>query len=184
MSVTEFSERARRRGYSLSADEAAAFYEQLKRSARQQRKFNAGDETLRTTVIVNEVWLKLFNGRSQRAFESQNHFLACAALAMRHIVIDKLRARQRRSKVIDEADTGVERVGSDPSSETTLMAVHESLDQLSQNNSRAAQVVECRFFAGYTERETADLLGISERTVRRDWQQAQHWLREQLQETD
>ncbi len=178
MSVEEFRQQADARGYRLSETEAVALYEQLKHSARRQRKFNVGDETLRTTVLVNELWLKLFNGSKTRTFKSQGHFLACAALGLRHIVIDKLRARRRQGGLVDDHVVVDEQPGQ--ADEALLLNVHELLDRLSEHNPRAAQVVEGRFFAGYTEPEIAEMLDISERTVRRDWVTAQDWLAERL----
>jgi RNA polymerase sigma factor (TIGR02999 family) len=155
-----------------------AVYEELRRVARRERFRLSGGDTLTTTALIHEAYLRL--ARSQR-FASRADFLRLAAVAMRRILVDRVRTQlalkrgggRRRVELEDVADflvTDGERV----------LAVHEALQRLSALNPRLAGLVECRFFAGYSEPETAEALGVSERTVQRDWTLARAWLRKEL----
>jgi RNA polymerase sigma factor (TIGR02999 family) len=137
-------------------------------------------QTLSTTGLVHEAYLKL-QARRGAPWRDRGHFFAVAAGAMRHILIDyaKRRRRQKRGNgqlpaTLDEANLAVNR-------ETEhLLAVDEALDRLAFREPRLAQVVECRFFAGLSDEETAAALGVSPRTVQRDWVQARAWLADEL----
>lgn len=147
-------------------------YDELRRLARAQMRREFGPATLDATGLVHEAYLKLA-GRGVDA-ENRAHFLSIAARAMRQVLVDH--ARRRKS-----AKRGGEW------SRTTLSGTAEPLDlepedvlaldrALEQLDPRQRQVVECRFFAGMEETEIASVLGVSERTVRRDWVKARAWL--------
>lgn len=145
---------------------------------RERRRVRAGD-TLQTTALIHEAYLKLFRSPS---FNDRAHFLRSAALAMRHVLVNHAREHLAEKRgggaVVQSLDDEYHVVSS--GDEQSLLDVHEALYRLSMLDPRLAQVVECRFFAGYTDQDTAEALGITERTVRRDWIKARAWLRCQL----
>jgi RNA polymerase sigma factor (TIGR02999 family) len=164
----------------LSAVDALVpvLYAELKRSAhRERRRISAGD-TLATTALVNEAYARL--SRSP-GFEGRDHFLRVAAIAMRRILIERVRAQLRKKRggefsrvpLDDAEDIEVE-------DDARLAAVNDALQRLALKSPRLAEIVECRFFAGYSEKETGQALGLSERTVQRDWATARAWLQREL----
>jgi RNA polymerase sigma factor (TIGR02999 family) len=166
-------------GVQTLADELLpVFYEDLRRLARRERHRAHGGLTLQTTALVNEAYLRL---RSARGWNDDTHFLRAAALAMRHALLNHAEAR-----VAEKRGSGVEHLpltaGLDVAADTdeTVLAIDEALARLAQHSLRLAQVVECRYFAGFGERETARALDLSERTVRRDWDLARAWLHREL----
>lgn len=150
----------------------------MKTAARQQRRNVGAPATLQTTAVVHEAWLRL---RNNNAFESHAHFMATAALAMRYVIIDYIRGtttdKRGKPETQQEDDPPI---WTDPSRHSEIVGVHELLADLAEFNPRCVRVVECRYFAGYTDAETATALEIGERTVRRDWTFARAWLREHL----
>jgi len=161
------------------------FYEEVRRMARRERRklgaVTGVDETLQTTALIHEAYLRM---RATSGFNDHAHFLRAAALAMRHVLIDHARERLAdkrgggaRALPLHEAEEA-EEVGAVPDEQ--LIEVDAALGRLAQLNPRLAQVVECRFFAGYDENQTAAALGITDRTVRRDWVKARAWLRVEL----
>ena len=153
-------------------------YDDLRRLARRSRwKVSAGG-TVQTTALVHEAYLKL---RHAPEFQDHRHFLRSAAVAMRHILINIA-----RDALADKRGGGAVHVELDAAPEIAaegagaLIEVDEVLERLRSVSERLAQVVECRFFAGYSEEETATALGLSDRTVRRDWIKARAWLRREL----
>jgi RNA polymerase sigma factor (TIGR02999 family) len=145
---------------------------------RERRRVRAGD-TLQTTALINEAYLKLFRSPS---FKDRAHFLRSAALAMRHVLVnharDHLAAKRGGGAPVESLDEEQHAIGG--GDEQSLLDIHEALYRLCLLDPRLAQVVECRFFAGYTEQDTALALGVTERTVRRDWTKARAWLRLEL----
>lgn len=157
-----------------------ALYADLKRLAHSQRGRVGAGGTLQTTALVNEAWLRLMRAGG---WQSREHFMNSAARAMRHILVDY--ARQR---VADKRGGGaaIESLDEQTAAEDAtllrgeppeqVVALNDALERLAQLSPRLVQVVECRYFAGYSEQETAELLGLTERTVRRDWVKARAWL--------
>ncbi|HET8898136.1 MAG TPA: ECF-type sigma factor [Rhodanobacteraceae bacterium] len=148
----------------------------LRRLARQQRRRGNSGETLRTTALINEAYLKLRASHRLVSVDRQ-HFLHTAALAMRHILIDHARSRlaaQRREQ--DAAVDDAQAPAALYRQAQRVIDIDAALSELEASNPRWAQIVNYRYFAGYSEREVAELLGVSERTVRRDWHQARAWL--------
>lgn len=155
--------------------------EDLRRRARHERRRARAGETLCTTALVHEAYLKL--RRSDR-WQGELHFLRAAALAMRQALVDH--ARQKLSaKHGGGAVDFLEDVAAEPfwTSDERLLALDEALQRLSELNPRLTRLIECRFFAGYSEVDTARVLGITDRTVRRDWIKARAWLYRELGET-
>ena len=154
------------------------FYAQVKRMARRERARVRGGETLQTTALAHEAWMRL---RDSRGFVDEAHLLRAAALAMRHALINHAEAQRADKRgggaphltLSHAADVAA--AGDDE-----LLEINEALQKLARITPRLAEVVECRFFAGYGEAETAAALGISLRTAQRDWLKARAWLYREL----
>lgn len=138
--------------------------------------------TLSTTGLVHETYLRLAE-QSIAAWNDHAHFLAVASLAMRYVLVDRARARmtQKRGGGGDQIVTLDEEAVSAEDQAEMVLDVNEALERLGSWDRRLAQVVECRFFGGLTELETADALGITVRTVQRDWVKARILLRRALE---
>lgn len=161
-------------------------YEELKEIAGRQRRRWHGNYTLDTTALLHEAYVKLV-GRSSLDVESRAHFRALSARAMRHILCDYARDRGAKKRggpferlTLDELDVPGGKVEFTERESETLVALDEALNRLEAVDSRQSRVVECRFFGGLTVKETAAALGISPRTVKRDWAVAQAWLHREL----
>lgn len=167
-----------------AADQVVArLYADLQRLARSNLR-RAGDLTLLDTqALVHEAWMRL-DAASGAAFPDRRHFLAYAARAMRSVVIDLVRARQaeRRGGGVQALTLNTAIADITPQDETQVLRVHEALDELAQLEPRLAQVVEMRYFGGLLEHEIAQALGVTERTVQRDWQKAKLFLAMSLSE--
>jgi RNA polymerase sigma factor (TIGR02999 family) len=154
---------------------------------RQRRRWNASG-MLNTTALVHEAYLKLVRQRRIH-FETRAHFFAVAATAIRHIVSNYARDRQARKRgggvrIVSLSETGTRPDGELPVSDEhveLLVAIDEALERLERVSPRQRGVVECRFFGGMSVEETAAAVGISPRTVKRDWMLAQAWLQRELQ---
>lgn len=155
-------------------------YDELRRLARRQRFNRSPAQTLATTGLVHEAYLKL-EGHRPSAWRDRGHFFATAARAMRHILIDHAKRRQRQKRGGGQARVTLdERHYAIDAEAEQLLLVDDALARLGAEEARLAQVVECRFFAGLSEQETAIALGVSERTVQRDWARARAWLKADL----
>jgi len=157
-------------------------YDQLRRIAHRELRRGRPDQTLSTTEVVHEAFLRLVD-QSRIAQGDRARFLAVAAIAMRRIVIEYARRGQaqkrgggRRPLSLDDSAIPL------PADERNglLSELDEALDRLAALDERLARVVECRYFGGLTEDETAEALGVTARTVRRDWVKARGWLYEEL----
>lgn len=162
----------------MAAQLVPLMYQDLRRIARRERMRVRAGVTLQTTALVHEAYLKLEHFAS---FNDNEHFLRACALAMRHILVNHARDRMARKRgggndniPLDEAPE----MGSAP--DEIVVRINDALLELAALNPRLAQVVECRFFAGYDDGETARALGLTDRTVRRDWVKARAWLRREL----
>jgi RNA polymerase sigma factor (TIGR02999 family) len=179
--------------HDLGAGDRSAFdrlfplvYDDLRRVAGRQRRAWEGDHTLNTTALVHEAYLRLA-GTSARDWESQAHFLAVAARAMRQILIDHAKRRQAakrggglRRVPLHEIESAMG--GGDPADagDEALIALNDALSRLEAHDARQSMIVECRFFGGMAIDETATALGISPATVKRGWSMAQAWLYREL----
>jgi len=172
--------RAAQAGDRSSADEVLRIvYDELKRIAHHVRR-GAGD-TLSTTALVHEAWVKL--GQAEDiTIESRAHFKHLAARAMRQIALDEARTRQAKKRgggdtplTLDDAIDG--RIPDDP---VAVLDFDRALEELQQLDPRAAQVVECRVFGGLEVEETAEALGVSTATVKRDFRVARAFLADRL----
>lgn len=155
------------------------FYDELKRLAHRERSRVGAGATLQTTVLVNEAYMKL---RGAAGWNDDDHFLRAAAIAMRHVLVNHAQARlaaKRGAGAVHVSLTSAPEVA-DGGDDEQLVRLHDALEELAREAPRLAQVVECRYFAGYDEAATARALGLSERTVRRDWVLARAWLNRAL----
>jgi RNA polymerase sigma factor (TIGR02999 family) len=141
-------------------------YEELQHLASRQVARELGDCTLEATGLVHEAYLKLASGKGARASD-RPHFLAIAARAMRQVLVDHARKRKAERRSGDrELTTLTDGMGSVDLDLDEILALDAAMSEL---DPRQRQVVECRFFGGMTDKEAAEALGISPRTVRRDW---------------
>lgn len=162
-------------------------YADLARIAHRQLGLERSGHTLSTTALVHEVYLRLVD-QTRVQWADRAHFFAVAAHIMRRVLVDHARrhraarrggphARAVSLEALERAGGGdlaaADRAG-------VLIALDDALDRLARLDPRQAQVVECRFFGGYTEAETAEALGVTPRTVGRDWVKAKGWLYQEL----
>jgi RNA polymerase sigma factor (TIGR02999 family) len=154
-------------------------YEQLREIAH--RRLGPRERgTIETTALVHEAYLKLVD-QSSAEWRDRAHFFALASVAMRHVLIDRARARATSKRGGDD-----ERITFDDDAVAVedrafaLLEIDDALDKLAEIDSRLARVFECRFFGGLTEEEIAESLGITVRTVERDWAKARMLLRVSL----
>lgn len=157
---------------------APLLYQDLKKLAHSQRVKLFSPNTLTTTALINEAFLRL---HEQPQFKSQRDFLRIAAVTMRHLLIDRIRMNQAGKRGGDLEQVPLEEVDElVVENPDTVIAVHDALARMNEFAPRMAQVVECRYFAGFTDSEIAEALDITERTVRRDWTTAKAWLASEL----
>jgi RNA polymerase sigma factor (TIGR02999 family) len=151
-------------------------YGELHRIAHRQLLNERPGHTLGTTGLVHETYLKLVD-QHRVEWRDRGHFFALAARAMRRILVDYARRYRalRRGGGLRPLPLRDDEVAIDERGET-LIALDEALDRLGALNPRLSQVVECRYFGGLTEEETAETLGVTTRTVQRDWAKARSWL--------
>ena len=156
-------------------------YQELRGMARRQLRAQGRGGTLQTTALVHEAYLKLVD-QSRAEWKDRAHFLAVASIAMRHILVDRAKARLAlkrggdfRRITLDEQDIGID------DQPDALVQLDEALERLGVVEPRLVRVVECRFFGGLTEDEIAEALGLTVRTVQRDWAKARMMLRRALE---
>jgi RNA polymerase sigma factor (TIGR02999 family) len=170
-----------------------AVYAELRRLAHRRLLTEPRGHTLSTTALVHEAYLKLADQRLD-AFKNRTHFFALAAQAMRRILIDYARRHRaiKRSQnappvslsALDASSDFAASVEDASERAEFLIALDEALTSLRALDERLALVVEYRFFGGLTEPETAEILGVTPRTVARDWVRARGWLYQHLRDTD
>jgi len=158
-------------------------YGELRRLAHRELSRRRGDGLLATTALVHEAYLKLVDG-SRVQVDDRAHFMALAARAMRHIVIDQARSESALKRGGDRVRIRLEELGSAEPSAVELIEVDDALRRLAHFDERLHQVVECRVFGGLTVDETAAAMALSPRTVDRAWRRARAWLYRELQDGD
>lgn len=171
----------------LPVDEAfAGTYQALRRVAHARLRDSGRQRVLDTTALVHETYLKLRGSEAEPRFPDRARFLVYAGRAMRSIIVDMVRQRQTERAGGDVAlltltgavaDALPSRDGQE---EAHILRVHEALQEMALVDARMAQVVELRYFGGMTEQEIGEALGVTDRTVRRDWEQARLFLAEAL----
>ena len=149
----------------------------LRRVARRERHALRAGDTLSTTALVNEAFLKLERS-GLPAFTDRRHFYGIAGRAMSQVLVDYARARisQKRGGGESHDTLGAAGTAEDADDAERMLEINEALDRLEAARPRLAQVVHLRYYAGLTDREIGSLLGVEESTVRRDWQKARGWL--------
>ena len=179
-SVTELLGRARSGDASALADVFPLIYDELRRLAGQQLRREPDGHTLSPTALVHEAYLRLVD-YARVEWTGRAHFLAAASTAMRRVLVDHARGHRSakrggalRRVALDDVELGIEERAE------LVVALDEALDRLTALDARQARVVECRFFGGMTEEETAEALGIGVRTAKRDWAKARSWLHREL----
>jgi RNA polymerase sigma factor (TIGR02999 family) len=171
--------RAMERGESRAADQLlAVVYDELRQLAAAKMAHESPGRTLQPTALVHEAWLRL-GGDGQPGWQNRRHFFGAAAEAMRRVLIDSSRRKHavRRGGDLERVnvdDHVLEIAASAPADE--LLQVHEALERFSTEDARKAELVKLRYFVGMSLEEAAGVLGISERTAKRDWAYARAWL--------
>lgn len=157
-------------------------YDELRSLARAQLRREDPGHTLGSTALVHEAYMRLA-AREELGAADRRHFFAIAAQAMRRVLIDHARTRKRKKRGagqrLHSLDDAAALLADDAAEELT--AIDDALGRLAHASPRAARVVECRFFAGLTLQETADILDVSMKTVQRDWLLARAWLRKEVE---
>lgn len=155
-------------------------YDELRMLARRQLARREAGGTLSTTGLVHEAYLKLAD-HSHVSWRDRGHFFALMSVVMRHVLVDRAKARRAGKR-----EGALERVTLDgmgiPSEDQAdaLLVLNDALERLAAVEPRLARVVDCRFFGGLTDEETAESLGVTVRTVQRDWSKARMLLRQAL----
>jgi len=157
-------------------------YNELRKLAAAQLTRESPDQTLQPTALVHEAWLRLAGADSRTPFANRAHFFAAAAEAMRRILIERARAKATRKRGggwsrinFDSVDVATD------ANEETLLLINESLARLAKENPRAAQIVQLRFFTGLSLEQAGEVLGVTQRTAKRDWAFARSWLYHYMQ---
>jgi len=164
-------------GNQAALDElTSAIYAELRRRARSYMKNERPGNTLQTTALANEAWLRLVNVAAVD-WKDRAHFFAIAANVMRRILVDRARARGREKRGGAAQRVDLDQIPDISSRrEPDLIAIDEALNALAKLDPRKAKVIELRFFGGLSVEETAEVLNVHEQTVLRDWRLARTWL--------
>lgn len=181
--VTRILERVQQ-GEGKAAEELLPLvYEELRKLAVHKMSNEAPGQTLQPTALVHEAWLRLVGG-GEHDWNSRGHFFAAAAEAMRRILVENARRKHRLKhggNLHRTALTGLDIAQTTPDEQ--LLTVDEALDRFATLDPVGAQLVKLRFFIGLSNLESAQLLGIPERTAKRTWAYARAWLHEELKKT-
>lgn len=155
-------------------------YNELRRLARRQMGHERPDHTLQATALVHEAYLRLVN-QPQRTWQNRAHFIAVAAQVMRRILVDHARARctSKRGNAPQRVPLEESLLFTEEQSDE-LVLLDEALERLARFDERQSRVVDLRFFGGLTVDETAEVLGVSSKTVERDWTVARAWLHREV----
>ena len=158
-------------------------YEELRRLAASKMAQESASHTLQPTALVHEAWLRLV-GDKNPSFENRAHFFSAAADAMRRILIDSARRKltQRRGGSCERVDIEVQDLAA-PDTDQQMLSVHEVLDSLAKKHPVQAQVVKLRYFAGMTNEETAQILGISLASAKNYWTFARAWILKEIKKS-
>jgi RNA polymerase sigma factor (TIGR02999 family) len=184
--VSEITEQLQYWSTSQNTDASAELinlvYDELHRQAHRYLQKERAGHTLQTTALVHEAYFRLIKQKSV-SWESRTHFFAVAAMMMRRILIDYAKSKHRIRRGGAQEDVSLERALTITINETIdfdLLALDEALTRLAEKEAHLARIVELRFFSGLSVPETAEVLEISESTVKRDWAMAKAWLHREL----
>lgn len=178
--VTRILERAPQGDPKAAEELLPLVYEELRKLAAHKMAGEAPGQTLQATALVHEAWLRLAGAREQ-PWDSRGHFFAAAAEAMRRILVDNARRKQSQKhgggmERLDLEHLNVALVEDD----ATVLAVSEALDRLADEDAQCAELIQLRFFAGLSNVEAANMLGMAERTAKRVWAYGRARLYEEL----
>jgi RNA polymerase sigma factor (TIGR02999 family) len=152
-------------------------YDELRKLAAARLACEKPGQSLQATALVHEAYLRLVGEADSARWENRGHFFAAAAEAMRRILVEAARRRQSLKRGGDLTRQPLDAVdAAGHQSPDELLAVHEALDRLAAVESRAAELVKLRYFAGFTNKEAAEILGIAPRTADNLWTYARAWL--------
>jgi len=154
----------------------ALVYEELRRLAASKMANESGTQTLQPTALVHEAWLRL-GGSNQGSWQNRGHYFGAAAEAMRRLLIEKARRRARLKHGAGKPDVDISQIdlpGYTP--DERLLALNEALDKLQKEHPDKARVVLLKFFGGLTNAEAAESIGVTERSIERQWAFAKVWL--------
>ncbi len=153
-----------------------AVYRELHNIAERYMRREREDHTLQTTALVNEAYLRLVDQKS-KTWQNRAHFFAVAAQVMRRILVDYARKHRAQKRGGEQRRLDLEGdVAITPERSDELVLLDQALERLKDWDPRQSRIVELRFFGGLTNEETAEVLGVAPRTVKRDWQVAKSWL--------
>jgi RNA polymerase sigma factor (TIGR02999 family) len=179
--VTQILERVKQGDGKAAEELLPLVYEELRRLAAAKMAQQPPGQTLQATALVHEAWLRLA-GSEQTSWNDRQHFFRAAAEAMRQILIDRARAKQRLKRGansvrinLDDVDIAVD---TEPEA---LLLVDEALELLAREDQQKAELVKLRFYAGLSAEETAQALGVSAKTIQRHWIHARAWLFREIQ---
>ena len=171
--VTQILQAIRLGDLRASGELMPAIHAQLRRIAAVKMAGEHPGHTLQPTALVHEAWLRLGDG----SFENRAHFFGAAAEAMRRILVDRARRKQRAKHGGGQDHLNLDSLEiAAPEDSDELLAVHDALDRLAAHDARKAELVKLRYFAGLSFEECAALLGVSVPTAKRDWAFARAWL--------
>ena len=178
--VTRLIERASSGDEEAMASVFGVLYAELHRLASAAMRNERFDHTLQPTALVHETYMRLADYHGD--FKNRSHFFAIAATAMRRILVDHARGRnsQKRGSSLPELSMQDVDPAAGDADVINLVALDVALARLTEVDARQARIVELRFFGGLTVEETATVVGISERTVKREWQVSRAWLRREM----
>jgi RNA polymerase sigma factor (TIGR02999 family) len=159
-------------------------YNELRKLAAQKMAQEKPGQTLQATALVHEAYLRLVGQAPDQAWDHRGHFFAAAAEAMRRILVEKARSKERVKRgglmrKCGEVEAIPEAQNHDP---LEVLAVHEALDRLAEKSPRKAELIKLRYFLGCTMAEAAQILGVAPATAEEDWTYAKAWLRRQLRQ--
>jgi RNA polymerase sigma factor (TIGR02999 family) len=168
-----------------------AVYDEIRQLAHRQLRGERDGMTLTTTDLAHEAYARLVDA-TRADWQSRAHFFAVVATAMRHILVDRARARRTQKRgggeapislaVLDEEGAGGYGPVAAEQRDEVVLALDEQLVRLAAHSERAARVVECRYFAGLSLEETAEALGVSVTTVKNEWRLARAWLHREMRD--
>jgi RNA polymerase sigma factor (TIGR02999 family) len=157
-------------------------YEELRRLAAHGLAQEKPGQTLEATALVHEAYLRLVGPEAEQRWNSRGHFFGAAALAMRRILVENARRKRsvKHGGSLDRQDLRADEIaGPEPSED--LLALDEALNKFAEGNKQAAELVQLRYFAGLSLPESAEMLGLSQRTAGRLWAYARAWLRREIE---
>ena len=168
-------------GQEGAADQLLALVvDELRQMARQQMARQSAGHTLQTTALIHEAWLKLFGG-AEAAFEGRRHFIRVAATAMRSVLVDHARAKtsDKRGGGAPKVELGAD-VPAEAETRTSMLDLDAAIARLEGTDPELARVAELRCFGGLSSADAADVIGVSKRSIERQWKAAKAFLQREL----